>query len=218
MSKLSLMPKLSLLEHAVAAQTASANLKVTDPYTQNWSQFVQTLDAALDLSEDTIRMDKAVIVMRQAPQQFSIILQHESTNIIGNLLMFLVVATSRRPGISDKEVQVFLMIVKSLLNFGATVMPTAHPLHNLLRSLARWDTDDMRDFARNTSATCLHGVLGQFYPPGSPGHAILFQEVIANQLTTFAAHLSQPQGEKAETRINKYDDWLAKTMLVESPR
>lgn len=188
---------------------------MTDPYTQKWSQFVQTLDAALDQSEDTIRLDTAVMVMRQAPQQFSIILKHESTNTIGNLLMFLVVATSRRPGISEKELQVFLRIVNSLLNFGATVVPTAHPLHNLLRSLARWDTDDMRDFARNTSATCLHGILGQFYPPGSPGHTILFQEVIANQLSSFTAPLSPPQGEKAETRINKYDDWLAKTMLVE---
>lgn len=208
------MPKLSLLEHAVDSQTPSTNLKVTNSYTQKWSQFVQTLDAALDLSEDTIRRDKTVIVMRRAPQQFTLILEHEPSKMLGNLLMFLVVATSRRPGISDKELQVFLRIVKSLLNFGATVMPTANPLHNLLRSVARWDSDDMSNFARNTSATCLHKILAQFYPPGSPGHTILFQEVIANQLSSFAAPLSEPRGEKAETRINKYDDWLAKTMLA----
>lgn len=208
------MPKLSLLEHAVASQTPSTNVKVTDSYTLKWSQFVQTLDAALDLSEDTIRRDKTVIVMRQAPQQFTLILKHEPSKMLGNLLKFLVVATSRRPGISDNELQVFLRIVKSLLNFGASVMPTANPSHNLLRSVARWDSDDMSNFARNTSATCLHNILGQFYPPGSKARAILFQEVIANQSSSFAAPLSEPQGEKAETRIDKYDDWLAKTMLA----
>ncbi|KAK2611746.1 hypothetical protein N8I77_005070 [Diaporthe amygdali] len=212
---LSLMPKLSLFQHAVASQAASANLKEMDPCTQKWSKFVQALDAALDISETSVHLDKAIVVMQQAPQQFSMILEHESTKIIGNLLMFLVVATPRRPGISDKELQVFLKIVKSLLNFGATVVPTADPLHHVLRSLARWDTEDMRDFARNTSATCLHGIIGQYYPPGSPDHAILFKEVIASQLSSHTAPLSQPQGA---TRISKYDEYLAKTTLLHSPR
>lgn len=209
------MPKLSLLEHAVASQAASANLKEMDPYTQKWRNFVQTLDAALDISETSAHLDNAIMVMQKAPQHFSMILEHESTKIIGNLLMFLVVATPRRPGISNKELQAFSRIVKSLLNFGATVVPAADPLHHVLRSLARWDTEDMRDFARNTSASCLHGIIGQYYPPGSPGHAILFKEVIASQLSSRTAPLSQPQGA---TRISKYDEYLAKTTLLDSPR
>lgn len=209
------MPKLSLFQQTITSKAASTSLTKTDPYTQKWSNFIQTLDAALDMSESNTHLDKAVVVMRQAPQQFSIVLQHESTKVIGNLLMFLVVATTCRPGISDKELEVFIRIVKSLLNFGATVVPPADPLHHVLRSLARWDTEDMRDFTRNTSATCLHGILGQVYPPGSPGHTILFREVTANQSNSSAAPLSQPQGT---TRINKYDEYLAKTTLLDSPR
>lgn len=211
----SLMPKLSLFQQTITSQAASTSLNQTDPCTQKWSVFVQTLDAALDMSESNIHLEKAVIVMRQAPQQFSIILRHESTKIIGNLLMFLVVATTCRPGISNKELEVFIGIVKSLLNFGATVVPTTDPLHHVLRSLARWDIEDMRDFTRNTSATYLHGILGQVYPPGSPGHTILFKEITANQSNSFAAPLSQPQGT---TRINKYDEYLAKTTLLDSHR
>lgn len=209
------MPKLNLSQKTITSQAASTNLRQTEPCTQKWSKFVQTLDAALDMSESNIYLDKAVTVMRQAPQQFSMILQHESTKIIGNLLMFLVVATTCRLGISDKELEVFLRILKSLLNFGATVVPAANPLHHVLRSLARWDNEDMRDFTRNTSATCLHGILGQAYPLGSPGHTILFKEVTANQSNSFAAPLSQPQGT---TRTNKYDEYLAKTTLSDSPR
>lgn len=209
------MPKLSHFQDAVASQAASANSKETDLCTQKWSNFVQTLDAALDMSESSIHLDEAITVMRQAPEQFSMILKHESTNIIGSLLMSLVVATPHQPGISEKELQVFLMIVKSLLNYGATVLPIAYPLHHVLRSLARWETEDMRDFARNTSATCLHGILGQFYPPGSPGHAILFMEVVANQPSSSTAPLSQPQGA---TRITRYDEYLAKAMLLDSPK
>lgn len=205
------MPTLSLFQQTITSQAASTNLKQTDPYAQKWSNFVQTLDAALDMSESNIHLEKAVIVMRQAPQQFSMILRHGSTKIIGNLLMFLVVATTCRPGISEKELEVFIRIVKSLLNFGATVVDTADPLHHVLRSLSRWDTEDMRDFTRNTSATCLHGILGQVYPPGSPGHTILFKEVTANPSNSIAAPLlSQPQGT---LRINKYEQYLAKTTL-----
>lgn len=204
------MPTLGLFQQTMASEAASTNSKQTDPYTQKWSKFVQTLDAALDMSESNIHLDRAVVVMRQAPQQFSMVLQHGSTKIIGNLLMFLVVATTCRPGISHEELEVFLKIVKSLLNFGATVVHTADPLHHVLRSLARWDTEDMRDFTRNTSATCLHGILGQVYPPGSPGHTILFKEVTANPSNSVAAPLSQQQGTPM---INKYDQYLAKTTL-----
>lgn len=209
------MPKLSLFQQTITSKAASTSLTQRDSYTQKWSDFIQTLDTALDMSESNTHLDKAVVVMRQAPQQFSMVLQHESTKVIGNLLMFLVVATTCRPGISDKELEVFIRIVKSLLNFGATVVPPADPLHHVLRSLARWDTEDMRDFTRNTSATCLHGILGQVYPPGSPGHTILFKEVTANQSTNLAAPPSQPQGT---TRINKYEEYLAKTTLLDSPR
>lgn len=209
------MPKLSLFQQTITSKAASTSLTQTEPYTQKWSNFIQTLDAALDMSESNNHLDKAVVVMRQAPQQFSMILQHESTKVIGNLLMFLVVATTCRPGISDNELEVFIRIVKSLLNFGATVVPPADPLHHVLRSLARWDAEDMRDFTRNTSATCLHGILGQVYPPGSPGHTLLFKEVTAHQSNSIGAPLSQPQGT---SRINKYDEYLAKTTLLDSHR
>lgn len=209
------MPRLSLFQHTLASSATSTNLRQTNPHTQKWCKFVRTLDAALDMSESDIHLDEAIIVMRQAPQQFNMVLQHESTKVIGNLLMFLVVATTCRPGISDKELEVLLRIVKSLLNFGATVVPTADPLHHVVRSLARWDTEDMRDFTRNTSATCLHGILGQVYPPGSPGHTILFKEVTADQSNSSVTPLSQPQGT---IRINRYDEYLAKTTLLDSPR
>lgn len=182
-----------------------------DPYTHKWSKFVQTLDAALDMSE-SIHLGEAVVVMRQAPQEFSMVLEHRPANVIGNLLMFLVVATPRRPGITDKELQIFLGIVKSLLNFGASVLPSGHPVHQLLRSLARWDIEDLESFARNDSAS--HQPILQFFPPGSPGYTILFQEVNANRSGIFGAPLSH----WGPNRIKRYDEWAEQRTPFDFPR
>lgn len=205
--------KTGLSEHAVASSTDHIRVAVpeVDPYTHKWSKFVQTLDAALDMSE-SIHLGEAVVVMRQAPQEFSMVLEHPSANIIGNLFMFLVVATPRRPGITDKELQIFLGIVKSLLNFGASVLPSGHPVHQLLRSLARWDIEDLENFARNNSASCQ--TIGQFFPPGSPGYAILFQEVNANRSKIFEAPLSH----WGPNRIKRYDEWVEQQTLFCFPR
>lgn len=189
-----------------------------DQYTQKWSNFVQTLGDALDMFE-TIRLGEAVVVMRKAPQEFSTVLEHRSANIIGCLFMFLVVATPRRPGITDNELQVFLSIVKSLLNFGSTVLPTGHPLRELLRSLARWDTEDLENFARNNSASCQ--TIGQFFPLGSLGYNILFKEVEAAQWIGFTAPSTQPSTRPStrwdRIRIKKYDEWLAQQTLFNFP-
>lgn len=161
---------------------------------------------------ESIHLGEAVVVMRQAPQEFSTILEHRSANIIGNIFMFLVVATPRRPEITDKELQVFINIVKSLFNFGASVVPTGHPMHQLLRSLSRWDTDDLENFAQNNSASCQ--TIGQFFPLGSLGYAILFKGLEATQSSTFNASSSQ----WGPTRTRKYDEWLAQQTLFEFPR
>ncbi|KAG6368304.1 hypothetical protein INS49_002509 [Diaporthe citri] len=143
--------------HAATSGAALANLQKTDPYTQKWNDFVQTLSAALDTPESIhseSSLGDALVVMRQAPQKLSTILEHKSPNIIGSIFIFLVVATPRRPGLSDQDSQTFLKVVKSLLSFGAAVVPSGHPLHQLLRSLARWDTEDMQNFER----ICVHSI------------------------------------------------------------
>lgn len=160
---------------------------------------------------ESIHLGEAVVVMRQAPQEFSAILEHRSANIIGNLFMFLVVATPRRPGITDKELQVFISIVKSLFNYGASVVPTGHPMHQLLRSLARWDTDDLENFAQNNSASCQ--TIGQFFPLGSLGYAVLFKGIEATHSSSFSTASSR----WGPTRIRKYDEWLAQQTLFEHP-
>lgn len=151
------------------------------------------------------------MVMRQAPQEFRTVLEHRSANIIGNLCMFLIVATPRRPGISDKELQLFLSIVKSLLNFGATLVPSGHPIHQVLRSLSRWQTEDLENFARSNSTSC--ETIGQFFPPGSPGYNILFQEVKANQSSFYGTPLSH----WGPTRLKKYEEWLEQQTLFDFP-
>lgn len=93
--------------------------------------------------------------MRQAPQKLSTILEYTSPNIIGSLFIFLVVATPRRPGLSEQESQTFLKVVKSLLSFGATVARSGHPLHHLLRSLSRWETEDLQNFEH---ISCAHTI------------------------------------------------------------
>lgn len=148
-----LISKVALSKHAGTSGAAPVILPEVDPYTQKWSKFFETLGAALDMSE-SIHLAKAVVVTQQAPQEFSTVLEHRSANIIGNLFIFLVVETPRSTAVSDKELQIFQRIVKSLLDFGAQVLPTSHPVHQLLRSFVRWETEGMENFTQKNSASC----------------------------------------------------------------
>lgn len=193
------------------SEAATVDSPMTDPYSDAWHEFVQKLSAALDMSE-SIQMGEAIVVMRQAPQAFSAILEHKTSNIIGSLFVFLVVSTPRRPGISDQEFEVYLRVVKSLLNFAATVTPTGSPLHLLLQSLARWDSEDLQNFACHNSASC--HTIGQFFPPGSPEHAILTKEVKAQQSSSQPASHSKQWGPR---RLRMYHEWLEEQTLFISP-
>lgn len=198
-----MLAKIGLSNQTIISPTADVFITVpeVDSYTQKWSEFVQTLGAALDMSE-SIHLGEAAVVMRQAPQKLRMVLENRSANIIGDLFLFLVVATPRRPGITDKEIQVFLSIVKSLLNFGATIVPTGHPVHALLRSLARWETEDLEHFSRNNSAACY--TIRQFFPPNSPGYTILYKEVEATRWVGFTAASSEWDGTRIKNTLFEF--------------
>lgn len=138
------------------------------------------------------------------------ILKHQSDRspfIIGNIFIFLAVVTPRRPGISDKELEVFLTVVKSLLNFGATVMPTGHPLHKLLRCLARWETEDMESFEWDHLHTC-HTV-GKFFRPNFPARETPV-EVETNQ----SRRVPESHSSTEPTRLIRYYNWLAERQYL----
>lgn len=161
------------------------NLQDMDPCTQRWTKFIQRLSNALNMSE-SIHLGEAVVVMRQAPQEFSMILKQESANHLAHVHLLLVVATPRRPGMSDQELQTFLSIVKSLLNFAATVLFTGHPIHRMLRSLAKWEIEDMENFAQNHHHT---RNLAPFYPLSVLGYSMLSQEVRPTRSDNFTTPL-----------------------------
>ena len=135
---------------------------------------------------ESIHLGEAVLVMRQAPQEFSMVLKQKSANHLVYIYMFLVIATPRRPGISDQESEIFLRIVQSLLNFAATVLPPGHPLHQVLRSLAKWETEDMGNFVQN-HLNCQS--LEQFYPLGIVRHSLFRKEVGGTRSSSFTTPL-----------------------------
>lgn len=164
-------PKLGLFQTGLI-HASTTNIDEMEAYAQKWARFVERLGDALDLSE-SLYLGEAAVVMRQAPEEFSLILEQRPANLVAHILMFLVVATPRRPGISDQELQIFLRAVQALLNFGASVMPPGHPIHKMLSSLARWETQDMENFADNHYHS---GVSQHFCPLFAMGYTMLFKD------------------------------------------
>ncbi|KAK2597249.1 hypothetical protein N8I77_013109 [Diaporthe amygdali] len=199
----------------VTIEEAFANTQETAPYTQKWSSFIQTLSDALDRSE-SMHLSEALVVMQQAPQELSIVLERQPPNIIGSIFMFLVVVAPRRAGISYKESQMFIRVVKSLLNFGATALPARHPLHQILRSLAKWETEDIQNFAENNATTC--DQMWEWVPPGSAGRMAIFSDCVhlsianqgskTDQSNNFTPSLSQ---QRTPIGLKECYEWLTQS-------
>lgn len=149
-----------------------------EAYTQKWIKFVQKLSDALDLSE-SLYLGEATMVMRKGPEEFSLILEQRPANLVAHILMFLVVAGPRRPGVSDQELQIFLRAVQALLSFGASVMPPAHPIHKMLLSLAKWETQDTEKFADHHYHS---GVTQHSCPLFAMGYTMLFKDNVTQPL------------------------------------
>lgn len=101
-----------------------------------WSRFTYAVKAALN--ED--KFNQALVLMRQAPEELSLLLHGRPANLLSQLFMFLAHVT-RRPFSDDGQRAQFLVVVRSLVRYGESLaaqlqLPLNHPLRQLLRALA----------------------------------------------------------------------------------
>lgn len=101
-----------------------------------WSRFTYAVKAALN--ED--RSSHALVLMRQAPEELSLLLHGRPANLLSQLFMFLAHVT-RRPFSDEGQRAQFLVVVRSLVTYGESLaaqlqLPRAHPLRQLLRALS----------------------------------------------------------------------------------
>lgn len=104
-----------------------------------WSRFTYAIKAALNEN----RFNRALVLMRQAPEELRLLLQERPANLLSCLFMFLAHVTRRQFSDEYQRTQ-FLVVVKSLVNYGESFaaqteslrLPRNHPLRQLLRSLS----------------------------------------------------------------------------------
>ncbi|KAJ0114739.1 hypothetical protein J7T55_004480 [Diaporthe amygdali] len=105
-----------------------------------WSRFAYAVKAAL--SED--KFNQALVLMRQAPEEIRLLIQDQPANLLSQLLLFIVHATRRQFSDEAQRTQ-FLIVVRSLINYGESVaahnpalrLPPNQPLRQLLRALSQ---------------------------------------------------------------------------------
>lgn len=117
-------------------------LRLGNTGSAKWSRFTYAVKAALN--ED--KFNQALILMRQAPGEFRVLLEERPVNLLSQICMFLAHVT-RRPFSDDSQRRQFLVVIKALVNYGESLLaahaaeqpsqlPQHHPLRQLLRALA----------------------------------------------------------------------------------
>ncbi|KAL1852845.1 hypothetical protein Daus18300_012008 [Diaporthe australafricana] len=104
-----------------------------------WSRFTYAVKAALNEN----RFNRALVLMRQAPEELRLLLRERPANLLSCLFMFLAHVTRRQFSDEYQRTQ-FLVVVKSLVNYGESFaaqtaslqLPRNHPLRQLLRTLS----------------------------------------------------------------------------------
>ncbi|KAK7711873.1 hypothetical protein SLS64_005144 [Diaporthe eres] len=119
-----------------------------------WSRLTYAVKAALN--ED--RFNRALVLMRQAPEELGLLLHGRPANLLSQLFMFLAHVT-RRPFSGDGQRAQFLVVVRSLVRYGESLaaqlqLPRNHPLRQLLRALAlpALERHDLGTVPESTSA------------------------------------------------------------------
>lgn len=132
-------------------------ISLDQPSTSRWFNFVGGINEAM--KENNV--SKALVQLRTAPDEISIMFRSQPSTTICNIFM-LIVQLTRYADATGADSDQFRVLLKALLKYAASLgfsgalgMPSSHPLPHLMQSLAVVPPADLSEVAiRAWKVTC----------------------------------------------------------------